>query len=105
MRLDEPYVSKFKRVCMDFLNILLLTKCATPGEFQVTYEHTSVGNKSLGETVNAFALARYLKAPTVVTINAERAFSGARDNIRLPTTNVLLCAAVGNISKSKNLCD
>ena len=64
-----------------------------------------VGNKYLEETVTDFVLTGPLKSPTVVNIDAERVFSGAGDNIRLPTTEVLLCAAIKNPSKSKKLRD
>ena len=63
---------------MYFPNLTLITKRETLGEFQVTYGHTSVRNKYLGETVTAFALTGSLKAPAVVTIDAETVFYGAR---------------------------
>ena len=86
MRSDDPDGSKFKRVSTDFPNLAVLTKSATPGEIQEMYAHVSVGNKYLGETVTAFALAGYLKAPTVISIDTERAFAGDGKNIRLLTT-------------------
>ena len=70
MRSDEPDRYKFKRVCADLQNFEILTKSATPGKVQSTYTHTSIGSKSLGETVTTFALARFLEAPTVVLIDA-----------------------------------
>ena len=54
---DEPSGAKFKRVCADFPNIVLLTKSATPGNIQVTFVHVFVGNKSFRETFTAFTLA------------------------------------------------
>ena len=78
---------------------MLLTKINTTREVQVTYVHTSVGNKSLGKTVNSFALVVSLKALNVVVIDTEQALNSADDNIRLPTTNVLIHAADGDISK------
>ena len=72
---------------------------------QVTYAHAYVGKNSLGGTVTAFALAGFLKAPTVVMINAERAFAGSVSNIHHPTTKVLLHAAFRDLSKSKKLHD
>ena len=60
MRSDDPYGSKLKRVCTDFPNLPVLVKSATPGDIQVKYAHASVGNKSLGKMVTAFALQRYL---------------------------------------------
>ena len=101
MRSDRPYGYKFKRVCVDFPNPAILAKSSTPGEVQVVYVHASVGNKAPGETVTAFALARSLEAPTIVSIGAERAV--ARENIHLPTTEVLIRAAAGDLSKSKKL--
>ena len=56
-RSDDPSGSKFKRVCTDLPNLAVLNKSATSGYIQVTYRHTSVGNKSLGKTSTAFALA------------------------------------------------
>ena len=103
MCLDKPSISKFKRVCAYLPNLALLTKIASPGEVQVTYGHAFIGNKSLEETVTAFALAGFLNAPTVVTIDDECNFAGTSDNIRLPTTEVLLCAAVGNLYKLEKL--
>ena len=103
MRSDEPSVAKFKLVYTDLPNLALLTKSATPGEVQVTYAHESIGNKSLGKNVTSFALVELLESLTMVTINSERAFSVAGNKIRLPTTKSLLCAAVGDISKSNNL--
>ena len=75
MRSEKPTGSKFKRVSTDFLNLVMLTKSATPGEIQATYAHASVGNKSLGDTVTAFSLARSLEAPTVASIDIKRAFA------------------------------
>ena len=100
MRSDETAVSKFNRLCTDFPDIALLTKSATPREVQVTYTHASVENNPLRETVTTFALAGFLEAPTVVAINSQRSFTGSIENIHLPTTKVLLCAAVGDLSKS-----
>ena len=89
---DEPSIFKFKWVCADSPNLALLNKSATPAEDQLTYTQMSVENKSLGETVTAIALAGLLKSPTVATINAERALTGAGNKIRL-----------GNLSRSKKL--
>ena len=105
MRSDNPDESKFKRICTDFPNIAILTKSATPGELQVTYAHTYVGNKSLGETVTNLVLVGSLEALTILSINAQHAFLGAGKYICIPTTKSLLCTAVGDLSKSKKLCD
>ena len=62
---------------MYFPNLTLITKSKKLGEFQVRYGHTYVRNKYLGETVTAFALTGSLKAPAVVTIDAETIFYGS----------------------------
>ena len=86
-------------------NLELLTKSATTGKVEVTYVHASIGNKSLGETMIAFAFEVSLDAPTVVTINTEHDFTGIVDKICLPITKFILCAAVGNLCGSKKLRD
>ena len=101
MRSDNPAGSKFKRVSTDFPNLAVLTKSATPGEIQATDSHRCVGNKSLGETVATFNLEGYLKVPTMVSINIDRAFAGDGEKIRLPTTEVLLRAAPNDLAKTK----
>ena len=50
-----------------------------------------------------FSLAVSLETLTVVTINAEGAYTTASDKIRLPVTKVFLRAAVGSLAKSKKL--
>ena len=103
MILDNPYVTKFKRLCADFSHLTIITKSATPGEIQVTYGHASIGSKSLRETVTAFALTGHLESLTVVSIDAEHAFSSAGKNIRLLITEVLLRATVCYLSITNNL--
>ena len=98
---SEPAAKKYKKVCDDFPNIAILTNSATPGEFQLMLAHATVGNKSLGESVVAFSLAVNLDSPSVVSINMYIDFSVYRKNIRLPITEVLLCAAAGNLVRSK----
>ena len=105
MRLDRLAGYMFKRLCVDSPNPAILDKGATPGKFQVVYVHASVGNKSLGETVTYFALAGLLEAPNMVSIGAERAGAGTRENIHLPTTEVLLRAAIGDLYKYRKLRD
>ena len=51
-----------------------------------------------------FVLDGSIETRTVVTINYERAFTGAGNKIHLPTTEVLLRTAVGNLYTLKNLC-
>ena len=74
MRASEPAVEKFKRVCEDFPNLAILTKSSTPGEIQLMFGHTAVGNNSLGESVVAFALAGDLSSPSVISFNIKIAF-------------------------------
>ena len=66
--------------------MVVLSKSATHGDIQVMYAHASVGNKSLGEMVTAFARAVPLEAPNVVSIDIEGAFAGDGKMIHLPTT-------------------
>ena len=54
---SEPVADKYKNVCKDFPNLAILTKSSTPEEIQLTFGHAAVGNKSLGESVVACALA------------------------------------------------
>ena len=54
---DQLDGTKFKCVCADFPNIVLLTKSATPGNIQVTFGHVSAKNKYFRETTTTFALA------------------------------------------------
>ena len=103
MRLDETASTKFKYVCADFPNLALIIKSSTLGEIQVTFGHTSIGNKYLEETGTAFALSISLEFPTVVSIDANCDFSSNGEKIRLLVTEVLLCTAVGNLTHSKNL--
>ena len=90
MRSDESAGTKFKRVCTDSLHLTLLTKTATPGEMQVTFGYTSVGNNSLEETVTAFALVGSLEYLVVASIDAKRDFTSANKKSRLPVTEFLL---------------
>ena len=53
----------------------------------------------------SFALVGWIKSPTVVTINTERACAGSGIKIRLPATKVLLYATIGDLSNSKKLLD
>ena len=101
--MDEPSISNFKWVCIDFPNITLLTKITINGEVQVTYAYLSVGKNSLRLTVAAFYLVGSLKALIVATINSECAFDISGNNIRLPTTHFFLRAAVRTLFKSKKL--
>ena len=68
VRVNERAVEKFKRVFEDFPNLAIITKSATPGEIQLTFVHASVGNKSPGESVVAFALAGDLSSPYMISL-------------------------------------
>ena len=48
MRASKPAAKKYKKSCKDFPNLTILTKITTPGEVQLTFGHTTIGNKSLG---------------------------------------------------------
>ena len=98
---SDPASEKFKRVCKDVPNLEILTKSVTTGEVQLTFTRTSVGNKSLGEPVTAFALTESLEALAVISIDADIAFANSGDKTRLPVTELLLRAAVGNLARPK----
>ena len=101
MRASEPAAEKYKRICKDLPNLAILTKSATRGKIQLTFIHTAVGNKSLGESVVAFALAGDLISPSVIFLKIEIAFSADGSNIRLPIAEVLLRAATGDLARLK----
>ena len=101
MRASEPAPEKYKNVCEDFPNLGILTKSSTPGEVQLTFGHSTVGTKSLGESIQSFALSGNLGSPSVILFNLEIAFAHKGENIRLPIMEVLLCAAAGNLARSK----
>ena len=69
------------------------------------FGHAAVGNKSLGEFVVAFALACNLGSPSVISFNIEIAFATNGDKICLPIAEFLLCAAAGDLTRSKKQCD
>ena len=101
MRAREPATEKYKNVCEDFSNLGILTKSSTPGEVQLTFGHSTVGNKSLGESIQAFAPAGNLGSPSVILFNLKIAFAPEGEKIRLPITEVLIRAAAGNLARSK----
>ena len=101
MRTSEPAFEKYKTFCENLPNLAILTKSATPGEVQLTFAHASVGNKSLREYVSALALTGSLNSLSVVSIKIIIVFSTDGEKICLPITEVLLCAAAGNIVWSK----
>ena len=89
MRASESAAEKFKRVCKDFPNLAILAKSSTPGKIQLTFGHAAVGNKSLGESVVAFAIAGDLSSPSVISFKVEIAFAADSDNTRLLIAEVL----------------
>ena len=93
MRTSEPANKKFKWVCKDFPNMAILTKSATPGKVQLTFAHVSVGNNYLGGSVTAFTLAVSVEAPAIVSIDSDIDFANTGENIQIPITKVLFCAA------------
>ena len=101
MRASEPAAEKYKRVCEDFPNLAILTKSATLGKIQLLFGHTAVGNKSLGKYVVAFALADDLSSPYVISFKIEITFAEDGNKIHLPIAEVILCAAAGDLARSK----
>ena len=79
---SKPSRDKFKCVCRNLPNTAILTKSTTPGKPQLMFVHAFVGNKSLGESVTAFTLTGLLKAPKLVSTDADIAFINAGDKIR-----------------------
>ena len=102
MRASEQATKKYKNVCEDFPNLGILTKSSTPGKVQLTFGHATVSNKSLGESIQAFALGGDLGSPSVISFNLEIEFAPDGEEIRLPITEDLLRAAAGNLARSKN---
>ena len=98
VRTSEPAREKFKHVCEDFPNLSIIAKSATPGDVQLMFAHTSVGNKFLRESGTAFSLAELLGALIVVSIDVDIAFAISGDRIHIPFTEVLLCAAIADLS-------
>ena len=101
MRASELDTEKYKNVCEDFPNLGILTKIFTPGEVQLTFGHSIVGNKSHGESIQAFALAGDLGSPSIILFSLEIAFAPEGEKIRLPITEFLLRAAVGDLARLK----
>ena len=101
IRASEPATEKYKNVCEDFPNLGILTKSSMPGEVQLTFVHVTVGNKSLGESIQDFALSGDLGLPSVISFNLEIAFAPEGKKIRLPITEVLLRAVAGDLARSK----
>ena len=75
IRESVPATEKFKDICNDFPNLAILTKRSMPGEVQLTFGHSTFRNKSLGESLQAFALTGDLGSPSVISFNLEIAFA------------------------------
>ena len=102
MRASEPAAEKYKKVCEDFPNLTILTKNAMPEKVQLTSLHATVGNNSLGESGVAFSPEGDLISPYVVSIKIDITFAADGDKIRIPITEVLLCAAAAaDLTRSK----
>ena len=71
MRASEPVMEKYNNVCEDFPNLGILTKISMPSKFRLTFGHGTVGNKSFGESIQAFALTGNLGSPSVISFNLE----------------------------------
>ena len=99
MRTSDPANEKYKKVHDDFLNLAVLTKSITLGEEPLTFVHESFRNKSLGESVVAFAIKGSLESPLVVLIDITFTMDG--DKVCLPIAEVLLRAADGKLPRSK----
>ena len=79
---------KFNCIYEYFYHLEILTKSATPGDFQTTFAHSAIGNTPLRENVTKCYLKYPPESPTVVLFDTERAFSSAGSNISLPITEV-----------------
>ena len=101
LRASEPAADKSKKFCKDFPNLAILKKSSTTGEIQLTFCHTAVVNKSLGESVRAFAFAGDLSSRSVILFNIKIAFAADGKKIRLLIVEVLFGAADGNLAQSK----
>ena len=79
MRASKPATKKYKNVCENFPNLGILTKSSMPVEVQLTFGHATIGNKSLGESIQVFALAGNLGSPSVISFNLKIAFAPDRE--------------------------
>ena len=84
---------------------MILTKSAIPGEVKITFSHTDIWNNYLGKNVNIFSLAVFSKSPTVVSVDAKHAYASTGDKIRLPITEVILCASIRDLAHLKKIQD
>ena len=105
MRASKTAAEKFKNICEDFPNLTILTTSSTPGEIQLTFGHAAIWNKSLVESVVAFTIAGDLSSPSVISFIIKIAFAADDEKVRLPIAEVLLCAAAGDLARSKKKLD
>ena len=103
INLDELSISKFKCICVDFPNLEILTKRTIAGEIQMTFAQIVFWNKYLRGTVTIFTLSDSPESLMLVSLSINRAFKRSVKNIRLPTMEVILHAAVWNLEFSKKL--
>ena len=82
-RASKPVTEKYKNVCEDFPNLVILTKSSTTGELQLTFGHATVGNKSLGQSIQDFALAGNIGSNSVISFNLKIAFAPEGEKIGL----------------------
>ena len=102
MRASKTAAEKYKKVCDDFPYLNILTKSATPGKFQLTFAHATIGDTYHGESIVSFALAVNIDSSSVIYINMDMDFVADGDKIRLPITEVLLRNAASDLVRSKN---
>ena len=101
MRTSDTAFERYKKVYNNLPSIVIPTKSVTPGKVQQTFANASVENKSLEESVVEFALAGSLDSPSVIFIDINILFAMDSDKIRLPITEVLLCAAATKLARPK----
>ena len=102
MRVRNLSAKKYKRVCKDFPNLVILIKSATPGEVQLIFVLAAVANKFLGNPVVDFALAGDLSSSSVISLKIYIAFTADSDKVFLPIAKVILRAAASNLAHLKN---
>ena len=98
MHVVRPSAKNYKKVCEDLPDLAMLTKSTTPGKVQLMFGQATIGNKSLGEPIVAFALAGDLISTSVFPLKIDINFAADGDKISLPITEVLLRAAVGDLA-------
>ena len=101
MRASQLEAEKLWNFCKDFPNVAILTKSSPPGEIQLTFSQAAVGNKSLGESIVAFALADDPSSPSIILFNIEIAFATDSKNICLLIVEFLLCSGASDPARSK----